>query len=139
MQAAWQVLFLILTVPAVGSAMTRFELSATAEGEGFVVKLPQNATLTHTPTQIDFEVYQVKVEDRNLVGIYVGNHPSFATDGNPNPASRKLDGKVEYAWQTRCRWPNRLHVFVYGAVVSEDIDLANAIAASVRPGKCPSE
>ena len=115
------------------------DLPVTASGDGFTVQMPKGAALKTRPTEMDFQVYSVISNDKELVGIYAGNFPSVDAWGQgengPNPASHsRPDGTIEYVWRTTCAWPSRLHVWTNGSGAS--LKVAQRVAASVRPKPC---
>lgn len=124
------------TPPAQAEA-PRFEPAT--EGEAFRLDLPEGAVLGRRSV-IDFDLYQVLVDGRAVLGLYEG----FAADADwvedPRQSERQtktVEGQpVEYFWSRPCGRVSQVHAWLYPDASSDAVSMARAIADSIVIKPC---
>jgi len=112
--------------------------------EAFTVVAPLGFELSKPSKQMDFDIYEVRKGVTPYVKIYVGNFPTFPTEGKartePAKPIARDSAKVfhpsglttdEFLLPTnKPDWPRAIHV--WALEVPNDQDTANRIASDVK-------
>ncbi|MNE15381.1 hypothetical protein D3C80_1082880 [compost metagenome] len=124
-------------VPAQAEA-PRFE--AVTEGEAFRLALPQGASMGRRAL-IDFDLYQVSIDGRPVLGLYEG----FAADvadwvddpRQPGRQTKTVGGQpVEYFWNRSCGRASQVHAWLYQGASSDAASIGRAMADSIVLKPC---
>ena len=118
----------------------RFE--PVTEGEAFRLDLPEGATIGRRSV-IDFDLYQVLVDGRPVLGLYEG----FAADADwvedprqPGRQTKTAEGQpVEYFWSRPCGRLSQVHAWLYPDASSDAVSMGRAIADSIVIKPCDSQ
>jgi hypothetical protein len=112
--------------------------------EAFTVVTPPEFELSKPDKQMDFDVYEVRKGATPYVKVYVGNFPTFPTEGEtrtePSKPISRDSAKIvhpsgltteEFLLPTnKADWPRAIHA--WALEVPGDQDTANRIAAAVK-------
>ena len=107
----------------------------------FTVQVPAGATLIHREI-LDFDLYQVMVDGRPILGLYEGgaaNVTTWVTDRHaPARQDRVSNGQAsEYFWNLQCDgWSNEVHAWLPAGVSADDAEKGRQVAESVTLKPC---
>ncbi|ALL12807.1 hypothetical protein [Caulobacter henricii] len=111
--------------------------------EAFAVVSPEGFSLSKPDKQMDFDIYEVRKGATPYVKIYVGNFPTFPTEGEERAAPSKPivrdSARIthpsgltteEFLLPTTSKdWPRAIHV--WALEVPGDQEVANRIASGI--------